>query len=205
MGNYVFTTEALVDIVTRRRADEDSKHDIGGNIIPALVDRGEAHVYDFSSNEVPGATERDRSYWRDVGTLDAYYDAHMDIISVDPIFNLYNSEWPILTWLEALPPAKFVFEEPDRVGHALNSLICAGVIVSGGDRPPLGGVAAACAWSRAASSRARSCCTASRSARARSCATRSSTRTSASRRARRSASTPSATASASPSRPAASS
>ena len=60
---------------------------------------------------MPGATDRDRSYWRDVGTLDAYYDAHMDIVSVDPIFNLYNSEWPILTWLEALPPAKFVFEE----------------------------------------------------------------------------------------------
>jgi glucose-1-phosphate adenylyltransferase len=131
MGNYVFTTEALVDIVTRDAADDDSKHDIGGNIIPALVDRGDAYVYDFSKNEVPGATDRDRSYWRDVGTLDAYYDAHMDIVSVDPIFNLYNSEWPILTWLEALPPAKFVFEESDRVGHALNSLVCAGVIVSG--------------------------------------------------------------------------
>jgi glucose-1-phosphate adenylyltransferase len=131
MGNYVFTTEALVDVVTRDAADEESKHDIGGNIIPALVERGQACVYDFSKNEVPGATDRDRSYWRDVGTLDAYYDAHMDIVSVDPIFNLYNSEWPILTWLEALPPAKFVFEESDRVGHALNSLVCAGVIVSG--------------------------------------------------------------------------
>jgi glucose-1-phosphate adenylyltransferase len=123
MGNYVFTTEALRDIVLADAADEDSKHDIGGNIIPALVARGEACVYDFSQNEVPGATDRDRSYWRDVGTLDAYYDAHMDIISVDPIFNLYNSAWPILTWLEALPPAKFVFEESDRVGHALNSLV----------------------------------------------------------------------------------
>src|SRR5215471_3261961 len=131
MGNYVFTTETLIEIVTTDAADETSNHDIGGNIIPALVARGEAYVYDFSKNEVPGATDRDRSYWRDVGTLDAYYDAHMDIVSVDPIFNLYNSAWPILTWLEALPPAKFVFEESDRVGQALNSLVCAGVIVSG--------------------------------------------------------------------------
>jgi glucose-1-phosphate adenylyltransferase len=131
MGNYVFSTDVLRDIVVADAADETSKHDIGGNIIPALVERGEACVYDFSQNVVPGATDRDRSYWRDVGTLDAYYDAHMDIVSVDPIFNLYNSAWPILTWLQALPPAKFVFEEGDRVGHALNSLVCGGVVVSG--------------------------------------------------------------------------
>jgi glucose-1-phosphate adenylyltransferase len=131
MGNYVFTTDVLREIVTADAADDESKHDIGGNVIPALVERGQAFVYDFSKNEVPGATDRDRSYWRDVGTLDAYYDAHMDIVSVDPIFNLYNSAWPILTWLEALPPAKFVFEEDGRVGHALNSLVCGGVIVSG--------------------------------------------------------------------------
>src|SRR5262249_10501989 len=79
MGNYVFTTEALRDVVTADALDEESKHDIGGNVIPALVARGEAYVYDFSQNEVPGATDRDRSYWRDVGTLDAY-DAHMDIV-----------------------------------------------------------------------------------------------------------------------------
>ena len=97
MGNYVFTTEVLIEALRKDAADESSKHDIGGNIIPMLVDRGEAHVYDFSRNEVPGATERDRGYWRDVGTLDAYYDAHMDLFSVDPVFNLYNREWPILT------------------------------------------------------------------------------------------------------------
>jgi glucose-1-phosphate adenylyltransferase len=97
-----------------------------------LVERGEADVYDFSKNEVPGATERDRGYWRDVGTLDAFYDAHMDLVSVHPIFNLYNREWPILTWPDPLPPAKFVFEEGDRVGRALDSMICAGVVVSGG-------------------------------------------------------------------------
>ena len=74
---------------------------------------GAAHVYDFSRNEVPGATERERGYWRDVGTLDAYYDAHMDLISVDPIFNLYNREWPIHTWPDPLPPAKFVFDDEE--------------------------------------------------------------------------------------------
>src|SRR4051812_39692738 len=98
MGNYVFTTKALIEAVTLDAQDKDSDQDVGGNIIPMLVDRGEAQVYDFSRNEVPGATDRDRGYWRDVGTLDAFYDAHMDLISVSPIFNLYNREWPILTW-----------------------------------------------------------------------------------------------------------
>ena len=111
MGNYIFTTEALIDAVTTDAADESSNHDLGGNIIPYMVARDEAAVYDFAANEVPGATDRDRGYWRDVGTLDAYYDAHMDLISVHPIFNLYNLEWPILTHPEPLPPAKFVFDE----------------------------------------------------------------------------------------------
>jgi glucose-1-phosphate adenylyltransferase len=132
MGNYVFTAEALIDAVTADARDESSKHDLGGNIIPAMVARGEAAVYDFARNEVPGATERDRGYWRDVGTLDAYFDAHMDLISVHPIFNLYNGEWPILTWPEPLPPAKFVFDEEDRRGHAVDSMVCAGVVLSGG-------------------------------------------------------------------------
>ncbi len=132
MGNYVFTTEALMDVVTEDAKDETSRHDIGGNLIPMLVDRGEARVYDFATNRVPGATDRDRGYWRDVGTLDAYYDAHMDLISVTPIFNLYNLQWPILTWLDPLPPAKFVFDEDGRRGHALDSMVCAGVVLSGG-------------------------------------------------------------------------
>ena len=114
MGNYVFTTEALMDVVTEDAKDETSNHDIGGNLIPMLVARGEARVYDFAANHVPGATDRDSGYWRDVGTLDAYYDAHMDLISVTPIFNLYNLQWPILTWLDPLPPAKFVFDEDGR-------------------------------------------------------------------------------------------
>jgi glucose-1-phosphate adenylyltransferase len=132
MGNYVFTTQALVDAVATDAEDQTSAHDLGGNIIPLLVKSGEAAVYDFSRNEVPGATERDRGYWRDVGTLDAYYDAHMDLISIHPVFNLYNMRWPILTWHEPLPPAKFVFDWPGRVGHALDSMVCAGVVVSGG-------------------------------------------------------------------------
>jgi glucose-1-phosphate adenylyltransferase len=131
MGNYVFTTTALIEAVTRDAADDDSKHDIGGDLIPRFVESGAAEVYDFARNEVPGTNEREHGYWRDVGTLDAFYDAHMDLISVDPIFNLYNRQWPILTWPDPLPPAKFVFEATGRVGHALDSMVCAGVVVSG--------------------------------------------------------------------------
>ncbi len=132
MGNYVFSTEALISTVSADAADETSKHDLGGNIIPALVAQGDAQVYDFSTNEVPGATDRDRGYWRDVGTLDAYYDAHMDLISVHPIFNMYNHEWPIHTWPEITQPAKFIFDEDGRRGQALDSMVCAGVVISGG-------------------------------------------------------------------------
>jgi alpha-maltose-1-phosphate synthase len=131
MGNYVFSIEALIDTVTEDADDETSQHDVGGNIIPLLVERGTAQVFDFAAIEVPGATDRDRGYWRDVGRLDAYYEAHMDLISVDPVFNLYNWQWPIHTWPDPLPPAKFVFEEDDRTGHALDSRVCAGVVVSG--------------------------------------------------------------------------
>jgi glucose-1-phosphate adenylyltransferase len=131
MGNYVFTADALIDAVTADAESKESSHDMGGNIVPMLVDTGAAHVYDFSRNVVPGETERDKGYWRDVGTLDAFHEAHMDLISVHPIFNLYNREWPILTWPEPLPPAKFVFEEEGRIGHALDSMVCAGVVISG--------------------------------------------------------------------------
>jgi glucose-1-phosphate adenylyltransferase len=88
-------------------------------------------VYDFASNDVPGATDRDRGYWRDVGTLDSYYEAHMELVSIHPVFNLYNEQWPILTWTEPLPPAKFVSSEAGP-GAAIDSVICNGVIVSGG-------------------------------------------------------------------------
>jgi glucose-1-phosphate adenylyltransferase len=133
MGNYVFRTDVLRDAVAQDAADESSQHDVGGNLIPLLVERGEAQVYDFARNEVPGVAPRERAYWRDVGTLDAFWEAHMDLISVDPIFNLYNREWPIYTWHEPLPPAKFVFADDNRTGHALDSMVCPGVIVSGGN------------------------------------------------------------------------
>jgi glucose-1-phosphate adenylyltransferase len=111
--------------------DETSRHDLGGDIIPGLVARGVAAVWDFAESRVPGVSERERGYWRDVGTLDAFFDAHMDLISVVPVFNLYNELWPILTWPEPLPPAKFVLEEPGRTGMAVDSMVCAGVVVSG--------------------------------------------------------------------------
>lgn len=125
MGNYVFTTDALVEALRADAADADSDHDMGGDIIPAFVSKGSAFVYDFKYNEVPGATERDKGYWRDVGTLDAFYDAHMDLVSVHPIFNLYNRRWPIRGEMENLPPAKFV-----QGGLAQDSVVGAGCIIS---------------------------------------------------------------------------
>jgi glucose-1-phosphate adenylyltransferase len=126
MGNYVFRTEVLLEALRADSADPDSAHDMGGDIIPMLVDAGAAAVYDFDDNEVPGATERDRGYWRDVGTLDAYYDSHMDLVSVHPVFNLYNHAWPIRTATPPLPPAKFV-----NAGSAVESIVGSGSIISG--------------------------------------------------------------------------
>lgn len=125
MGNYVFTTKLLISALRADAANQDSDHDMGGDVIPMLVDVGEAAVYDFAENVVPGATDRDRGYWRDVGTLDAYYDAHMDLVSVHPVFNLYNQSWPIRTAMPPLPPAKFV-----QGGTAQESIVGAGSIVS---------------------------------------------------------------------------
>jgi glucose-1-phosphate adenylyltransferase len=131
MGNYVFRTDALLDALARDAADDDSKHDMGGNIIPMMVERKDAAVYDFRDNVVAGQSERDRGYWRDVGTLDAFYEAHQDLISVSPIFNLYNYDWPIYTTYDPLPPAKFVHAEHGRVGHAVNSIVSPGAVISG--------------------------------------------------------------------------
>jgi glucose-1-phosphate adenylyltransferase len=126
MGNYVFSTDVLVDALKVDAGDEGSVHDMGGNIIPMMTRLGAAKVYDFDRNDVPGSTERDRGYWRDVGTLDSYHDAHMDLVSVHPVFNLYNRKWPILTDIPSLPPAKFV-----ERGAAHDSMVGAGTIVSG--------------------------------------------------------------------------
>ena len=126
MGNYIFSTEVLLEALREDAADPASLHDMGGNIIPMLTARGAAQVYDFAENVVPGATDRDRGYWRDVGTLDSYHDAHMDLVSVHPIFNLYNRKWPILSYIPPLPPAKFV-----EGGNAHESMVGAGSIISG--------------------------------------------------------------------------
>ncbi|MEI2764508.1 MAG: glucose-1-phosphate adenylyltransferase [Dermatophilaceae bacterium] len=131
MGNYVFTAKALVKAVTKDHGAEGSKHDMGGDIVPAFVAKGKAFVYDFKDNVMPGSTERDHGYWRDVGTLDSYYDAHMDLISVHPVFNLYNYDWGIYTDYGPLPPAKFVHGSGDRVGEAISSMVSPGVVISG--------------------------------------------------------------------------
>ena len=132
MGNYVFTTDVLVDALRKDAADDSSRHDMGGNLIPMLMRDGLAQVYDFAGNKVPGASPDDAAYWRDVGTLDSYFDAHMDLCAPTPKFNLYNDRWPILTHVPSQPPAKFVHDSGDRVGRALDSLVSNGVIVSGG-------------------------------------------------------------------------
>jgi glucose-1-phosphate adenylyltransferase len=126
MGNYVFTTDALLEALRADAEDGDSEHDMGGDIIPRMVRGGDASVYDFARNVVPGATDRDAGYWRDVGTIDAYYEAHTDLVSVHPIFNLYNERWPIRTASAPLPPAKFV-----EGGIAQDSVVGAGTIISG--------------------------------------------------------------------------
>jgi glucose-1-phosphate adenylyltransferase len=132
MGNYVFTTEALIDALHTDAANEDSKHDMGGDIVPMLVGQSAAQVYDFQRNEVPGEHTGVERYWRDVGTIDSYFDAHMDLCAIVPAFDLYNSQWPILTHIPSHPPAKFVHDDGDRVGRAINSVVSNGVIVSGG-------------------------------------------------------------------------
>ncbi len=132
MGNYVFTTDALLKALEDDAARLDTKHDMGGDIIPYFVERNDAAVYDFTTNEIPGSTDRDRQYWRDVGTMDSYYDANMDLISPLPLFNLYNLQWPIYTRQSVSPPAKFVRSASGRSGAAHDSIVSAGVVVSGG-------------------------------------------------------------------------
>lgn len=132
MGNYVFSAQALIDAIEHDGTLETSSHDMGGDIVPWMVAREDAGVYDFTYNEIPGSTERDHSYWRDVGTIDSYYDAHMDLISVMPVFNLYNNEWPIFTQQINLPPAKFVHDGEGNQGRTTDSIVSLGTVISGG-------------------------------------------------------------------------
>lgn len=131
MGNYIFNAQALIDAIERDAEIEESTHDMGGDIIPYFVNRGMAGAYDLTFNEIPGATARDKSYWRDVGTIDSYYDAHMDLISTMPIFNLYNSEWPIFNQQINMPPAKFIHDSEGNQGRTNDSIVSLGVVVSG--------------------------------------------------------------------------
>ena len=131
MGNYIFSTEVLVDVLNADAEDKRSGRDIGGDLIPALVASGQANVYDFTTNVVPGETPRDRHYWRDVGTIDAYYEANMDLVAPHPVFNLYNSEWPVFTSFRTLPPAKIVAHGEYGSGEIANSMVSAGCIITG--------------------------------------------------------------------------
>ncbi|MZD03786.1 glucose-1-phosphate adenylyltransferase [Streptomyces sp. SID5785] len=126
MGNYLFTTKTLVDALQQDAENPSSAHDMGGSILPLLTERGVAQVYDFDGNHVPGETERDHGYWRDVGTLDAYYEAHMDLISDRPAFHLDNRRWPIYTHPGQLPPARFC-----AGGIASESVVSPGCVIRG--------------------------------------------------------------------------
>ncbi len=131
MGNYIFDTDALIEAVESDGELPTSNHDMGGDIIPYFVGRGEAGVYDMKRNDVPGSTDRDRDYWRDVGTIDSFFDAHMDLISTLPIFNLYNMQWPIHSQTVNSPPAKFVRDSVGRIGNAIDSIVSLGSVLSG--------------------------------------------------------------------------
>lgn len=131
MGNYVASADALLAALAEDAANEDSKHDMGGDIVPYFVNKGTCGFYDFRDNDVAGSTDRDRDYWRDVGTIDSYYEAHQDLIAVEPIFNVYNDRWQLHQGLITHPPAKFIHSEEGRLGHAADSIVSPGVIVSG--------------------------------------------------------------------------
>jgi len=131
MGNYIFDTDALIEAVESDGELPTSNHDMGGDIVPYFVSRGEAGVYDMNRNDVPGSTDRDRYYWRDVGTIDSFFDAHRDLISTLPIFNLYNTDWPIHSQAVNSPPAKFVRDSVGRIGNAIDSIVSLGSVLSG--------------------------------------------------------------------------
>jgi len=133
MGNYIFKAKVMTDVL-QRNALRDSAHDFGKEIIPDMYPRMRVHAYDFAKNFIPGEADNNRGYWRDVGTIDSYFAACLDLVSVTPAFNLYNNQWPIVSAPQNLPPAKFVFADSksQRIGIATDSLVADGVIISGG-------------------------------------------------------------------------
>ena len=132
MGNYIFDSEVLEDVLGEDHDSVQSSHDFGKDVIPAMVGRYPVYAYNFLDNVVPGESDRERGYWRDVGTVDSYFDATMDLRSVSPLLNLYNHAWPIRSVLLQYPPVKFVFDQEGRCGMAVNSIIANGAIISGG-------------------------------------------------------------------------
>jgi glucose-1-phosphate adenylyltransferase len=127
MGVYIFNTDVLIPVLLKDAEDQDSRHDFGHNILPKMVDDYKIFSFNFIDEN-----KKEALYWRDVGTLDAYYEANMDLVSVSPVFNLYDRDWPMRTHQRQYPPAKFVFSEPGRTGSAVDSIISSGCIVSGG-------------------------------------------------------------------------
>ncbi|MGO9073369.1 MAG: glucose-1-phosphate adenylyltransferase [Terriglobales bacterium] len=127
MGIYIFNTDVLIPVLLKDAEDPDSSHDFARNILPKMLDDYRVFAFDFVDEN-----KKEALYWRDVGTLEAYYEANMDLVSVSPVFNLYDEQWPIRTHQRQYPPAKFVFAETGRMGHALDSLVSSGCIISGG-------------------------------------------------------------------------
>ena len=133
MGNYIFKKDVLLDALERDAKMENSSHDFGKNVIPMLLNEGKnIYIYNFNDNKFAGMTEAERGYWRDVGCVDAYWQANMDLLVANPELNLYSNKWPLRTFNYNYPPAKFIWQEGDRVGMATNSLVSEGCIVSGG-------------------------------------------------------------------------
>lgn len=132
MGNYIFNTDFMVNALYEDAADENSSHDFGKDILPRVFPKERVFAYDFRANIIPGSSSQEVGAWRDVGTIKAFWEANMDLRNVKPMFNLYNSHWPIRTTLYEGPPAKFVFNEDGRRGQAVNSIVSEGSIISGG-------------------------------------------------------------------------
>jgi len=132
MGNYIFSTRTLLRLLHDDAAEDNSSHDFGRDILPKLAGKAEIYAYDFQSNRIPGEPADAAPYWRDVGTIDAYYEANMDLRAVSPALNLYNREWPVRTTSYPDPPAKFTFDEENRRGQAIDTIVSGGCILSGG-------------------------------------------------------------------------
>ena len=132
MGNYVFSTRTLLELLREDAKNPDSHHDFGKDILPKLAGNGRMFAYNFETNRIPGEPADSAPYWRDVGTIDAFYEANMDLRYVSPALNLYNREWPLRSTSYSDPPAKFTFDDANRRGQAIDSIVSGGCILSGG-------------------------------------------------------------------------